>query len=168
MYTALEGNFNWYDSVKSFTPANPFYTQDNSSSISVSENKGWQVSFIPGLLISPRTMVFARVGYGNELYKTSYNTNIPVVRPQYMNTKDWVSELIIGLGFNQKLTEQLSFRIEYKHIKPSSNIAGPSGATDGVPGPGPEIRHLNNHQNHYNLHSHVGLISLIYYPSIFN
>ncbi|KGP62588.1 hypothetical protein EP47_08880 [Legionella norrlandica] len=167
IFAAIEGNFNWYSSGKNFTPSEPFYTYSNFSQASLSQEYGMQVALLPGILVTPKTLAYGRIGYGYELYKNSYVTDIPVVFPKRFSNSPWISEYILGIGINQKLLKQISLRLEFQYVD-VNNIPGVRGSTFGVPGPGPEIRLFNNHQDNYDLHSRVGLLSVIYYPEIFN
>lgn len=167
LYTGIEGSFSGYSASPRFTPSNPFFTANFHTLASVSQEYGFQISFIPGLFITQKTLVYGRVGYGTEHYKTRYLTDIPVVLPKLNNRNQWISETVLGMGINQKISKKLSIRLEYNYVCPET-IAGQRGETFGVPGPGPGVVTFNRHQDNFYLRSYNTLLSLVYYPSWFS
>lgn len=158
-YTALETSLNFYEDSNQFNPRSPRFFIPNLVSTEVSQDYGLQLSILPGLFITEDNMLYGRLGYGYERFKTKFSVAIPFVNSFTARDNQWVSELILGIGINHPFTDNLSGRLEYNY-KTSGEIKGYNGTTvvlaNGTLVP------LNQYSNSYHLNTNSILLSLIY------
>lgn len=158
-YGAIETNLNFYENSNSFNPRSPRFFVPNLVSTEISQEYGIQISLLPGIFITEDNMLYGRLGYGYERFKTKYSVNIPFTTPIGANGNEWVSDLILGIGINHPFTESLSGRIEYNY-KTSGEIEGYHGTT--VVFVNGTLQPLNQYSNSYHLNTNSILLSLLY------
>jgi outer membrane immunogenic protein len=68
------------------------------------------IGFLPGILFSDCSLLYARLGYSNGKFK------VDTTDTSLQNISKSLNGFRYGLGFRQRLSECLSFRLEYGQI----------------------------------------------------
>lgn len=160
LYGGLEASFNFYGSPAFYRPMHPYFAPEIYVNERVGQSYGFQFSMLPGVFATMNTLLYGRIGYGLENYKSEFNTNIPFLVPQNIQVNKWVSEIIAGFGINHYISTCMSLRLEYNHIA-SAKIGGPAGLRMISVTP-PVLVPLFQYSNSYRLHSNNILLGLVY------
>lgn len=87
------------------------------SSISGQINDAWNISFLPGFVASPETLVYGRLGVGN------INTEVTRKTSTASETDtESMDALVLGLGVKHLFTDTISGSFEYKQLSADKTI----------------------------------------------
>jgi len=169
LYLGTELGFNLYQEGESFKLFNQFNSIPNSFDATVknytgkvSPKYGFQLTFLPGLYITPTTLMYGRVGGALTRYDTDSNTSVnqtvsPEISDKPNSDTNWVPEIIIGAGIRQQIWKNLSARVDYSY----SQSAKFSGATATINKPVGD-KAIRESKADYKLQSNNLMFSVIY------
>ena len=129
----------------------------------VTPKYGFQLSFLPGLYLTPSTLVYGRLGGALTRYDTEAKFNVNrAVSPEAYDTKNsddnWVPELVVGAGVRQKIWESLSARLDYTYTYSDQF----SGAPNTLGLPANDSRYYKVHNDSTRVKANNLALSIIY------
>ena len=138
VYFGTEVGFNLYQEGNNYNLKNlynlapPSPPHANSMTNKISPKYGFQLSFLPGLYLTPDTLIYGRLGGAVTRYDTETKTdvNLPGFFATNNSDSNWVPELVVGAGLAQKMWENISVRVDYTYTYSADFNGAANGYAD--------------------------------------